>query len=80
MLEDTLDLLHGLRGALDQLEQHLDREPVVVEQPLLHVDLRSDRAQLGRVPSHWRECCHFADGLSPSLLRQRLQIEGGAAE
>ena len=33
----------------------------------------------GAGPSHWRDC-HFADGLSPSLLKHLLQIEGGAAE
>ena len=29
--------------------------------------------------SHWRDC-HFADALSPSLLKQLLKGEGGAAE
>ena len=31
-------------------------------------------------PSHWREFCHFADALSPSLLKHLLKVEGGAAE
>ena len=30
--------------------------------------------------SHWREFCHFADALSPSLLIHLLNVEGGAAE
>ena len=29
--------------------------------------------------SHWRDC-HFADALSPSLLKHLLKVEGGAAE
>ena len=29
--------------------------------------------------SHWRDC-HFADALSPSLLKPLLKVEGGAAE
>ena len=29
--------------------------------------------------SHWRDC-HFADALSPSLLKHLLNVEGGAAE
>ena len=28
----------------------------------------------------WRECCHFADAPSPSLLKNLLKVEGGAAE
>ena len=31
------------------------------------------------VPSHWRDC-HFADALSPSILKLRLKVEGGVAE
>jgi hypothetical protein len=30
-------------------------------------------------PSHWRDC-HFADALSPSLLKHLLKVEDGAAE
>ena len=36
-------------------------------------------AESGVRPSHWRDC-HFADTLSPSLLKYLMKVEGGAAE
>ena len=38
-----------------------------------------DEFDLDGSPSHWRDC-HFADVLSPSLLKHLLKVEGGAAE
>ena len=32
-----------------------------------------------KVLSHWRDC-HFADALSPSLLKHLLQVQGDAAD
>ena len=32
-----------------------------------------------KAPSNWRDC-HFADAPSPSVLRHRLNVEGGSAE
>ena len=33
---------------------------------------------IGVPPSHWRDC-HFADALSPSLLKHLLKTEGGCS-
>ena len=33
----------------------------------------------GLLHSHWREFCHFADALSPSLLKHLLKEEGGCS-
>ena len=42
-------------------------------------DDRRTHEQLTAPPSHWRDC-HFADALSPSLLKHLTNMEGGAAE
>ena len=41
--------------------------------------LGRESATVSTQPSHWRDC-HFADALSPSLLKHLLKVEGGAAE